>query len=330
MTAERVLVTGGSGFIGTRLCHRLITTACRVRTLVRRPENAAHLARAGVEVVAGDVAAPESTRRATRDVDVVYHLAAVYRQEALPAHVYRDVNVTGTENMLKASLENGVQRFVHCSTVGVVGEPRQVPASEDAPYQLLDNAYQVSKVEGEKAAVRYIQDGRLAVAVARPSGTYGPGDMRFRKLFKAIQRGWFWMIGSGKVLYHPTYVDDVVDGLLLCGRRQEAIGRVYNIAGAEYLTVKVLVALVAGVLGVRVPRRRVPAWPVHALGHACELIFKPLGIEPPLYRRRVEFFMLNRAFDIRRAQTELGYSPAVDLKTGLRQAAEWYRANHYL
>jgi nucleoside-diphosphate-sugar epimerase len=330
MTVERVLVTGGSGFIGTHLCHRLITTGCSVRALVRRPENAAHLARDGVEVVVGDITDPESTRRATRNIDVVYHLAAVYRQEALPAHVYRDVNVTGTENMLKASAETGVQRFVHCSTVGVVGEPREVPSSEDAPYQLLNNAYQVTKVEAEKEAIRYVQDGRLAVAVARPSGVYGPGDMRFRKLFKAIRRGWFWMIGSGEVFYHPTYIDDVVDGLLLCGRRQEAIGRIYNIAGAEYVTVKELVALVAGVLGVRAPRRRVPVRPVHALAHACELIFKPLGIEPPLYRRRVEFFMLSRAFDIRRAQTELGFSPAVGLKTGLLNAAEWYGANHHL
>jgi nucleoside-diphosphate-sugar epimerase len=163
------------------------------------------------------------------------------------------------------------------------------------------------------------------VTVVRPAGIYGPGDLRFLKLFKAIHNRRFWMIGNGKVFYHFTYIDDLVDGIWLCGNRKEALGKVYIIAGNEYVTLNTLVSLISEALSINRPKRHIPFWPVYTLGFACELFCKPFGFNPPLYRRRVDFFRKHRAFDISKASKELGFEPKTDLKTGISLTAEWYR-----
>jgi nucleoside-diphosphate-sugar epimerase len=133
------------------------------------------------------------------------------------------------------------------------------------------------------------------------------------------------MIGSGNVFYHLAYIDDLIDGILLCGNKDVAIGRIYIIGGSQYLTLNALVTLIAESLAVRPPERSIPIWPLYALAYACEQICRPFRINPPLYRRRVDFFKKNRAFDISKAQKELGFAPKTDLKTGVRLTAEWYQ-----
>lgn len=325
----KVLITGGTGFTGGHLCERLVKEGHHVRTIARKPEKSPHLPKLGVEVIPGDIINFDTVIKATKDVDTVYHIAALYRQEGVPRQTFWDVNVTGTENLLKASSLNGVRRFIHCSTVGVHGDIDHPPANEDTPYRPGDH-YQETKMEGEKAAINYMQKGEMAVTVFRPGAIYGPGDLRFLKLFKAIHKGRFWMIGSGDNYYHLIYIDDLIDGILLCGSKKEAIGGIYILAGKEYVTIKVLVSLIAGALGVSLSKWRIPFWPVYFLGYFCELIFRPLGLEPPLYRRRIDFFRKSRAFDISKAKEELGFRPKIDLKEGIFRVVSWYRENGYL
>jgi nucleoside-diphosphate-sugar epimerase len=329
MMAGKVLVTGGTGFTGGHLCRRLAESGVAVRAFVRDPAKAAPLARLGIEVVQGDLVDHDSVLRATEGVECVYHIAALYRQEAVPRKAFWDVNVKGTENLLSASARHGVRRFVHCSTVGVHGDVDEPPANEDAPFKPGD-PYQESKARAEQIALEYASRGEMEVTVFRPTGIYGPGDLRFAKLFRAISRRRFRMIGTGEVFYHLTYIDDLVDGILLCGTRREAVGRVYILGGSEFVTLNDLVRTIAEILETRLPSLRIPVWPVYAAAIACEFLCKPFRIEPPLYRRRLDFFRKNRAFDISRARAELGFSPRVDLRTGLRRTAEWYRDNGYL
>lgn len=329
MAGERVLVTGASGFTGAHLCERLVLDGYRVRALVRDPAKASRLVRLGAEVVEGDLVESRTAVRATKGMEIVFHVAALYRQEGVPRKAFWAVNVTGTDHLLRAAVRHDVTRFIHCSTVGVHGDVGAVPANEDAPFRPGD-PYQVSKLEGEKVAAAYVQRGDLAVTIVRPTGIYGPGDLRFLKLFRVIARNRFWMIGTGDIFYHLTYIDDLVDGILLCAVTPRAAGRAYILAGREYVTLNQLVALIAEALGAAVPHRRLPVLPVYALAYVCELICRPLGIEPPLYRRRVDFFRKHRTFDITRAVTELGFAPKVDLKTGLRKTGEWYRDNGHI
>jgi len=329
MPAGRILVTGGTGLTGSHLCERLVIEGHRVRTIVRSERDVTFLHELGVEVIRGDIVDSDTALRATADVETVFHLAALFRQEAVSRRAFWDVNVRGTENLLRGADRQGVRRFIHCSTVGVHGDIERPPANEDAPYRPGDH-YQESKMEGEKVALAYMQESEMGVTIVRPSGIYGPRDSRLLKLFSAIQQGWFWMIGTGEVLYHLIYIDDLIDGLLLCGSKDGAAGRIYILAGREFVALHGLVSLIAEALGVGVSRRRVPVWPVYAAAHLCELVCIPFGLQPPLYRRRVDFFRKSRAFDISRAVRELGFSPRVDLRTGLRKTAEWYRDNGYL
>ena len=186
-------------------------------------------------------------------------------------------------------------------------------------------------MEGEKLAISFFQKENLPGTIVRPVGIYGPGDMRFLKLFKFINNGKFRMIGNGKVLYHITFVEDLAEGIALAGERDEALGEVFTIGGEGYLTLSELVKKIAEALGSPVPKKmNVPVWPVWFGGLLCEIVCKPFGITPPIYRRRVDFFKKDRAFDISKAKKLLGYQPKVSLENGLKITADWYRGQNLI
>jgi nucleoside-diphosphate-sugar epimerase len=295
-----------------------------VRALVRGgAARAQPLAELGIEIAAGDLADPASLREALDGVSAVYHIAAVFRQEGIEQRVFDEVNGEAVRYLCDAAIEAGVSRLVHCSTVGVHGHIEHPPATEEAPLAPGD-PYQDSKLAGERIAASYMAEGRLPISIFRPAGIYGPGDARFLKLFRGIKRGRFPMIGKGRVLYHLTFIDDLVDGIIRCGTVDAAVGQTYILAGPEYQTLNELVAIVAEEVGVPAPRLRIPLAPVYAAAALCEAVCQPLTLEPPLYRRRVDFFTKSRAFDIGKARRELGYAPKVSTREGVRRTAAWY------
>jgi nucleoside-diphosphate-sugar epimerase len=318
---EKILVTGATGFTGGHLARKLIDRKCEVHCLARPGKDALSLERAGCRIVRGDLTKKDTLEAAVRGMEKVYHVAALYREENVPRPMFRDVNVGGTRNLLEACLQAGVKRFVHCSTVGVQGEIDKPPATEEAPYRPGD-AYQESKMEGELMALDFYAKRGLPVVVFRPVGIYGPGDTRFLKLFRNVR---FGMFGSGEVLYHLTYIDDLTDGICLVGTVPGIEGQIFTLAGERYTTLNELYAIIAEVLNVPLSRRHYPVWPVYAAGAVCEWLCRPFRISPPIYRRRLDFFIKDRAFDIGKARRMLGYKPAVDLKTGITRTAEWYK-----
>lgn len=324
----KVLVTGATGFTGGHLATHLARRGYDVLALVR-PRSVERFERssaaaAGAVAVRGDLTDARALNAAAMGVDVVYHIAATYREAGQRDAAYRAVNVRGTENVLNAALEGGARRVVHCSTGGVHGHIAHPPATEDAPFAPGD-IYQETKLEAESVAREFGRSQRLEVVIARPIGIYGPGDMRFLKMFRGLARRRFPVLGSGKVFYHLTYIDDLVEGFRLCGETPAAAGRTYILAGPRYTTLNELVAMIARELGVKAPRWHLPVWPFWTAGLLCEMVCIPFGVEPPLYRRRVDFYTKSRAFDTTRARTELGYSPRVDLEEGIHRTATWYR-----
>jgi dihydroflavonol-4-reductase len=329
----RVLVTGATGFTGGHLAATLAGRGNEVRALVRPSSRdrfrRSAAAEAGATESLGDVTDAEAVARACEGVDVVYHIAATYREAGQPDAAYRAINVDGTEHVLRGAKRGGARRVVHCSTGGVHGHIEHPPANEDAPFNPGD-IYQETKLEAEALARDFGRRERLEVVVARPIGIHGPGDMRFLKMFRGLARGRFPMLGSGEAFYHLTYIDDLVEGFRLCGEVPGAAGRTYILGGARYTTLAELVRLIAAELGVKPPRWHWPVWPFWTAGLLCELVCVPLRIEPPLYRRRVDFYTKSRAFDITRARTELGYDPKVSLEEGIHRTAQWYREQNLL
>jgi dihydroflavonol-4-reductase len=278
--------------------------------------------------VHGDLTDRASLARATEGVDVVYNVAAVYRAAGLPASVYRAVTATAVGWIVEAAAAAGVKRVVHCSTVGVHGNVERPPADEDAPLKPGD-IYQRTKLEGEHVAREASQRTGVPVTIVRPTGIYGPGDRRLLKLFHHVLRH-RPVLGRGEIYYHLTYIDDLVEGFRLCGEHPVAANRTYILAGPEVTTLNELLAIIADLAVARPPSLHLPVWPVWLAGAICEAICVPLRIEPPLYRRRVDFFTKSRAFNIARARGEIGYVPRFGLRRGLKQTLDWYRAQGWL
>ena len=325
----RDLVTGATGFTGGHLARALAARGHLVRALVRDPSRARDLEAAGVQLVTGDIRDRAALDAAAAGVETVYHIAAVYRQAGISKDTYRAVNATAVGEVVEAAAGAGVTRVVHCSTVGVHGDVEHPPANEDAPFKPGD-IYQVTKREGEEIARASGHRLGIEVTIVRPTGIYGPEDRRLLRLFRGVVRGRFPILGRGDIYYHLTYIDDLVEGFRLCGEHPAAANRTYILAGAEVTTLKELTALIAGIAGVRPPRLHLPVWPFWIAGAVCEAVCVPLGIEPPIYRRRVDFYTKSRAFDITRARNEIGYDPKVGLRDGITRTLDWYRRRGWL
>jgi nucleoside-diphosphate-sugar epimerase len=323
--SNAVLVTGAGGYTGFALVRHLRAQGRRVRALVRQESQADGLIRLGAEVVLGDVRDPETIRQAVADIHTVYHLAAVFRRAGVPDSEYRSVHVDATRKLMEYSAAAGVQRFLHCSTVGVHGDvDRSRPATEDAPL-VPGDIYQQTKLEGEQVARETAARTGLPLTIVRPGPIYGPGDRRLFKLIGGVAKRRFLLVGDGSPRFQMVYVDDLAKGIRLAAETPGAAGRTYIITGNEAPTLNELVDEIADVAQVRAVRWHLPVWPFWVAGAICEALCVPLGIEPPIFRRRVKFFTNNRWFDTGRARRELGYAPAVRLHDGIGRTLNSYR-----
>jgi len=322
-------LTGASGYTGGRLLEALRARGDEVAVLVR-PESVSALIRARASsVVEGRLGDAPAARRLLEGADAVLHVAAVYRTAGHPDSYYREVNVLGTQRLLEAAAAAGVRRFVHTSTVGVHGHVPNPPADESSPMAPGD-IYQATKAEAEVLALDFHRRRGVPVAVVRPGAIYGPGEGRFLKLFRAIARGRYAIVGTGRTFYHPVYIDDLVAGFLLALERPEAVGETFLVCGPSYVSQRELAALIARHTGGRVLPFRIPARPIQWAGDVVEAVCVPLGLEPPLHRRRVDFWTKSRAFTIEKARRLLGYAPKVDVDEGIARTAAWYREAGWL
>jgi nucleoside-diphosphate-sugar epimerase len=322
----KALVTGAGGFTGSALARRLAADGHEVVALHTRPSPVIDDLRSlGVRTEMGSVTDGKRMLELTAGCDRVFHVAAAFRRLTIGEDAYFDVNVNGTRRVLEAALANEVPRVVHVSTMGVHGHVEAPPGNEQSPIAPQDY-YQKSKWQGEQVAREFAERGQW-VSIVRPGAIYGPGDSRLAKLFKPISRGYFVLVGDGSPHFHTVYIDNLVDGLILAAETERARGEPYLILDAHSLSLRDLVRRIGNVLGVAVRLVRIPFAPLYYLGALVEMACGPLGIEPPLHRRRVKFFRNNRSFDIGKARRELGYAPQVSLDEGLRRTADWYRAH---
>ncbi|MBT8115423.1 MAG: NAD-dependent epimerase/dehydratase family protein, partial [Arenicella sp.] len=273
----RVLVTGATGFTGGALVRKLVAQGYEVVALVRRSADSTSLGKLGVELVYGDISESEPVSKAAQGADIIYHLAAVYRTAGHSDDYYHAVNVGGVQNIIDAALRHQVGRTVHCSTIGVHGDVKEIPSNEESPLNPGD-IYQRTKLAGEQLFADAMHAG-LPGAIFRPGAIYGPGDMRLLKMFKQIKRGFFPLFGGGENLYHLSYIDDLTDGIILCGEHPQALGECFILCSDEYGSLKELSHIIADALQVKRPSFAPPIGPLMLAAKLCEAICKPLGID---------------------------------------------------
>jgi len=315
----KVLVTGGGGFIGSHLVVQQLALGRQVSVIDTRLERLASLGHVeGLERFEGDIRDTALLEKVVPGTDVVFHLASAHLEVTRDDDYFKSINVTATRNLAQLAGSTGVGRFVHCSSVGVYGPLVKVPADEDTPCR-PDIAYEVSKLQGEREVLAVAADSGLPTVVLRPAWVYGPGCPRTGKLFRALRKRRFVLVGRGQNLRHPVYIEDMLQAFELAATRKDIEGQVFIIASAEYVTLEKLVNAILAIEHSDYRPLRVPLplmWPVCL---AVESLAKLLGREPPFSRRSLKFFTEDSAFSIARAVDKLGYSPGVDLPDGLEK-----------
>jgi nucleoside-diphosphate-sugar epimerase len=323
------LVTGGTGFLGASLTHRLLADGERVRVLARSPARAKPLAALGADIVIGDIGDRAAVQAAVDGARVIYHLAGPLLAPGIPAEEYGRTHVLGTKLLMDCCESAvGLERFVYCSTTGVLGVTGEHPAGEDAPVRPT-NIYELAKAAAE-AAVRARWRPEFPAVIARPGLVYGPGDVHLLPFFQAILRGRFRPIGRREAWLHPIYIDDMTEALVRCGQRAAAIGECFHLAGREPVAVSALASAIASAEGTRLPAGRIPvaaAWAVARLG---DLLPSELKHRVPLTRSRFEFLTHSRMYDVSRAVRLLDFTAPTGLSAGLARTVAWYRQRGYL
>ena len=325
-----VLLTGASGFVGSAVARRLREAGFPVRALVRTTSPVAHLADLGLEFVTGDLRQPESVRRAMSGVRHLFHVAADYRLWARDPDELTQTNVAGTRLLMQEAIREGVERVVYTSSVATLAARTDgVSADETMPLteEKAIGVYKRSKVAAERAVEALIAEGLPAVIV-NPSTPIGPRDVKptptGRIIVEAASGRMPAFVDTGLNMVH---VDDVAEGHVLAFQRGR-IGERY-VLGGQNATLAEILATVAGAVGRRPPRIRIPRQALMPFAHMTEAVARVTGREPMLTRDGLRMSKNKMFFSSAKAEAELGYR-ARPYREGIIDAIEWFRRAGYL
>jgi len=315
----RVLITGAGGFIGSHLVNdqlnrgRLVTAVDlnvnRLQPISLHPR---------LRLLQGDFTDRSFLDPHLNGHGVCFHLASAHLETGVDENHFWKINVEGAREFVERACRSGIMRFVHCSSVGVYGDIKQPPATEEDECH-PDIAYETSKLAGEQAVRDFARHHRYPVVVVRPAWVYGSGCPRTLKLFRTIRKGRFFFVGSGETLRHPIHIDDMVEGFEIAATHARAPGQVFIMAGPRAVTLVELANEVAACLRVAPPRVKLPQAPVWYGCYLLELAYHALGKEAPFSRRSLKFFTGNTAFSTEKAANLLNFRATVDLREGLER-----------
>jgi nucleoside-diphosphate-sugar epimerase len=318
--AVKVFVTGGTGFIGSRLVAKLRERGDDVVALVRSPDKAADLKRAGVELIEGDLTTVDAIRRGVEGCDACFHGAAIYKV-GIPKSQHDEMyetNVRGTERVLDAAAQAGVPKTVYLSTINVFGNTKGevVDESYKRPGDDYVSYYDRTKYEAHQVALDRIAKG-APIVIVQPGGVYGPGDhSEIGNMIDQYRSGRLPLIPFPETGFNMVHVDDVAEGCILALENGKT-GESY-VLGGEITNFRGLLEKVAQIEGKKPPKRALPAGVMKAIAPFGPIVGKPFGL-PPNVRELISASdgVTYWAKDDK-ARTHLGYAPR-DLETGLRQ-----------
>jgi len=329
-TGTRVLVTGATGFTGAVLTRKLVQAGLDVHAIARESSDLSALGNLKMTWHRGPVYDPDVVRAATRDVEVVFHVAAAYREARHADDMYVKVHVDSTRLLAQAVAGSPrFKRFVHVSTVGVLGHVEHPPANEASPYNPGD-IYQATKRDAEVWLREFSAQQALPYTVIRPAAIYGPGDTRLLKFFKMAAKPYLVLLGQGRCLYHLIHVQDLTDAMIRAASHPKALNEVFICGNRECISLVQMAAYIARELGRSFRVVRLPEAPFFIAADVCEWVCRQMGVEPPIHRRRLAFFTKDRSFDTRKICECLGWEERFSNEQGLIETTRWYREQGWL
>ena len=306
-----ILVTGATGFIGLYLVRFLLERGEDVMALVRNPSKL----KLNVKYVIGDVTDSKSLEKAFKDVDKVYHLAAIFRHGINAKDVWR-VNFEGTRNIVRLCMEYDCE-LLHVSTTGVLGYANSKPLDEDAPYRPNPNPYSQSKAEAEKFVLKACKEG-LKAKIVRPAFVYGVGSRYgLNLLIDMVVKGRIkFVIGKGQNYIHPIHVTDVVRAMVLVMEKAKS-GEIFNLANEKPVKIRELLDLVAKYAGVKIHYGFPPKL-------AYILLKLKGGIGGSSAKETIMLFTKNWFYNVEKLKA-LGWRQEIELEDGIKEVVEWLR-----
>jgi nucleoside-diphosphate-sugar epimerase len=331
---DLILVTGGTGLVGSHVIEQARQRGDRVRALVRSPDAAKQLADWGAELVAGDLGEPASLKQAVEGATVIVHCAAKVGDWG-PTESYRTINVHGLEQLLLAAESAGtLKRFVHISSLGVYQARDHYGTDEtEQPSTTGIDGYTLTKVEAENLVLDHIREKKLPAVVLRPGFIYGPRDRSvLPRLLERVKSGVFAFLGPPDKLMNNTYVKNLVAAIFLAIENDAAVGQVFNITDGRLVTKQEFVETAAKFAGYPVPTKIVPLGVAKLLAKVLESVWKLLGKKeaPLLSNARIKFLGLNLDYCIDKARRELGYDPQIDYQQAMQETIDWFRTQKML
>ena len=317
----QVLVTGATGFVGSRLSERLSTKEqAKVTGTGRNLDRVSSLTGQGVQLEAADLLDADTVKKLVEGKEIVIHTAAALQADAESA---QRINVEATESLVRLAGEAGVSRFVHVSTVGVYDMTNLKYVDETAPLALNHSStYPRTKAEAEKRATESASAFGMELSIVRPSMIYGPGHGFWSEvMFKNVLKGNPVMLGDGSGNFNPVYIDDVVDAIILCAAHPKAAGEAFNIS-SDVTTWREFFGHYADLSGKKL--KNVPLFIARLMAFANRIP----GINTPIDQGFIDMATSDKEFPSRKATELLGWNPQVTYDEGMKRTLEWLQIQH--
>lgn len=336
MIVMKCFVTGGNGFIGTHLVDRLVKEGNDVTCLVLKGSDTSRLKKIGVEIEYGDLRDAGSLKKAARDTDYVFHLAALARAyEHLGESDYTETNVTGTRNLLEAFREHKIKKLVYVSSIEAVGGTAGKPLTEESPCKPA-GIYGETKRGGEVLVLEYCKKYRMPNCIVRIPMIYGPGNLLlWPRLFNIVRKGYYPIVGGGDSKFEFCFVGNAVEGMMLAAKNKTAAGEIFFISDERPYKIREVLKAIAEEMGVKLRIVRLPYSLAYAAAISFEGLSKVFKFYPfavpetgrPVFSRRTIKWTTKDTWicDTSKARKMLGYRAPYSLKGGLKKTIDWYR-----
>jgi len=317
-----VLVTGATGFVGSRLSENLSTNEkANVTGIGRNLDRVSYLKDHGVNLQSADLLSTDALKELVDGKEVVFHTAAALGADPETAH---KVNVEATETLVRLAGEAGVLRFVHISTVGVYDMKNLDEVDESAPLALNHSStYPRTKAEAEKRAIEMASTYDLELSIVRPSMIYGPGHGVWSEgMLKNILEGKPVMLGDGSAHFNPVYIDDVVDSIIRCAKHPKAAGEAFNVS-AEITTWREFMNYYGDLCG------KEPKGLPLIIARLMAFANRVPGVSTPIDQGFIEMATSRKNFPIKKAADLIDWKPGVTLEEGMERTTDWLEKEVY-